>query len=881
MKAKENSIWLLPALCIWISLSAGLGFCTLDAEVVTIGEGDQLCHYPLDFGWESTLYECLYYPEELGFASATLDSLSFYNMFYSHPINGATKIWMGSTCRPGLSDGWIPANELSLVFDGTIDYPIGQNTITIPLPSPFTYSPGNLVLLVQRPYDSHWLPGVNGFWGQGRAQPRAREYYHNYHIDPSEPPAGTSTNVFPRTTFYFRRTSVNNDLACNGLSGHELPPAGIAANYQTCVFNNGSLPQSGYTVKLFNSDNQEIASLDGGTIQPLQAVYHTFSWTPTAAGTESLQARVFLPGDDIPSNDQSVELEITVLTEGLQAITIGGGDMQNRQPVDFSRPTSLWQCLYYPDELGFTNGTINSLAFYNRFTQPFPNEPLSIWMGSTYQTELSPDWIPSSQLNLVYNGTISFPAGQNRIMIPLQTPYNHYYGNLVVMLYRPFSNVFFDQPDYFRCQRGTQNRAQMLGSSSLIDPADPPFSGLITIFPKTTFIYSELSTVHDLMALSLSGNPMPSVGIASEYRITICNQGNTVQENFTVKLVNEDNTELGSVTINSLSPSHTQDITLNWTPDTAGYTNLYGKVILAADEVPENNTTPVFPVNVQAAGTLAITIGNGGSTGRMPLDMYFHASLFETIYPASELNITGEINSLQFYNDFINDIPNQATKIWMGETNWTDLASGWIPSPQMTPVFDGYLNFPAGENDILIPLQTPYQYAGANLVLMVQRPLEYNSYSSQDAFVTQNGPSMARSRLLSSDSINFDPAAPLVMGFTAMYPQTTFIFNTGSEISENTVPPALSALGMAHPNPFMDMVAIDLNLTKQAEVSVKIYNLKGQVVKSWQPNLYAAGRNTLSWDATNDAGAKVASGVYIWKVQSGSLTESCKVVVSK
>lgn len=103
----------------------------------------------------------------------------------------------------------------------------------------------------------------------------------------------------------------------------------------------------------------------------------------------------------------------------------------------------------------------------------------------------------------------------------------------------------------------------------------------------------------------------------------------------------------------------------------------------------------------------------------------------------------------------------------------------------------------------------------------------------------------------------------------------------GSAAEDNAIPPATFRLLNAYPNPFTNNMNIYLDMAKQAEVSVKIYNLKGQVVKSWQPNLYTAGRNTIGWDATSDNGNKVASGVYIWKVQSGNLTESCKVVVSK
>lgn len=876
-----QALWLGQTLCIWLTTIFGLCFSTLNADVVTIGSGSQISTIPLDFGFRSSLYECLYYPEELGFTSATLDSMSLYNIFYSHPANGATKIWMGSTSRPSLIEDWIPSSALTLVFDGVIDYPLGENTITIPLQTPYEHSPGNLVLMVQRPLDTHWYPGVNDFFCQAGTQQRARKFRLDGNIDPSEPPVGTLSTLFPRTTFYYRRYPVNNDLACIGLSGPDLPPAGVAANYQTCVFNNGLQSQSEYIVKLFNSENSEIASLAGGTIQPLQAVYHTFSWIPIADGTETLYTRVFLPGDEIPANDQSAQLEITVLPEGVQAITIGSGDMNNRQPLDFSRETSLWECIYYPDELGFNSGTITALAFYYRFTQSFSDEQITIWMGSSNLTEMNPDWIPSTQLNMLFDGTVSFPAGQNRIIIPLQTPFNHCFGNLVVMIYRPFNGQSINQPDYFRCQRGTQNRAQMLASSYAIDPADPPFSGILTIFPKTTFFHRELSIVHDLTAVSLSGNPMPSAGNSTPYQITIRNQGTSVQENFVVKLVNDAGIELGSVSVTALSPSHTQELTVYWTPDVPGNINIYGKVLLPDDEVPENNVTPAFPINVQAAGTVAITVGNGGATGRMPLDVYYRSSLFETVYPAAEINYAGDITKVQFYNSFVHDLPALPTKIWLGETTLANLSSGWIPSSQLTLVFEGAVDYPISANDILIPLETHYHYEGANLVLMVQRPMDADYYSSSNVFVTQNGQSTSRSRLVSSDTISYDPNDPPVLAPTAMYPKTTFIFNADSILAEEELPlPAPSWLGKAYPNPFSydKGTTISVSLKAGETGTLSIYNLAGRLVKRF---VLPSGFHNVSWNGTDKHELRCASGVYMYRLDSPCHKGSGKVVLLK
>lgn len=858
---------------------AGLFCAYLSADVVTVGAGDLRAHYPVYFSVESSLYQCLYYPEELGFASATIDSIAFYNEFTNSPANGSTQIWMGSTGLQHLADGMIPASQLTLVFDGVVDYPAGTNTITIPLQTPYTHTPGNLVLMVLRPWENHWYPGIHLFQCQSGVQPRARMLEQDSVIDLLEPPPGDITTVFPRTTFYYRSTPVNHDLACNRLSGPEMPSVGAPALYHAVVVNNGQMPESGYTLKLFDLQGLELASLDAGAIQPLQTAIHTFSWTPSAPGMQSLYAKVILPGDAIPANDQSSPLQITILPEGVHTITIGSGDMINRLPVDFSFPTSLCETMYYPDELGFASATITDIAFYSRFAEAQPTEPVSIWMGSTNLPDLSAGWIPSSGMTLVFTGTIDFPAGQNRIIIPLQTPFDHAFGNLVTLIFRPFSTTSF-QNNWFRCQNWPQPRTLMCSNSSAIDPADPPFGNLLGIFPKTTFFNSAFSVQNDLAAVSINGNPMPSVGAPSTYRILARNQGNMEQQNVQVLLIEEGGAVLGSVTIGSLVPSQTQECAIAWTPDSPGPTNLYGKVLSDGDAVPDNNLTSALAVAVQPYGYVAVTVGNGGSLDRMPVDMYYRASIFETIYLAADLNVTGEIASLQFYNSFIQDLPAKPTRIWLGETTLTNLQTQWIPSTQLTLVYDGNVNYLSGSNAILIPLQTRYAYGGANLVMMVQRPRDADSYNSQNKFVTQGAPSQFQSRLSSSDSVNFDPAEPPGQWFpSAMYPKTTFIFATGSDVSDpgNHTPPA-SLMGKASPNPFRQAsgTRIWVELASGETGTLRVYNIAGRLVRSFP---LSPGRQQIVWNGTDSRGEPCASGVYLYRLETPTRKQTARMVL--
>jgi len=462
-----------------------------------------------------------------------------------------------------------------------------------------------------------------------------------------------------------------------------------------------------------------------------------------------------------------------------EEVTIGAGDQTARVPMDFYWKNSLFECLYYPDELGFVSGTINALQFYNNFQTANPNGATKIWLGSTTMADLSGGWIPSTQLTLVYDGVVTYPSGANTINIQLSTPYMHTAGNLVMMVNRPMDTQYYSSSDNFLCQTGTQMRALKLYSdSTTYDPAAPAAATATGQFPKTTIFYTGQAITNDLGCLSITGNLTPSVGSATPYTITIKNNGSATQTNYQVKLMKQGDVEVGSVNGTSIASMQTMQYQIPWTPTATGPTFLYGKVVMTGDEIAQNNQTQNLNVVVQEAGIVAITVGGGGSTGRMPVDMYYKNSLFETVYLSTELNIGGLLTAIQFYNNFATNLPNMPTNIWVGETTQTDLAAGWIPSTQLTQVFNGSVNYPSGANNILITLTTPYPYGGGNLVVMVERPMDTQYYSSSDVFVTQTGTVPARTRNLYSDSTDYDPAAPATATPTGMFPKTTLMFIT-------------------------------------------------------------------------------------------------------
>ncbi|MDD4223870.1 MAG: carboxypeptidase regulatory-like domain-containing protein, partial [Candidatus Cloacimonetes bacterium] len=280
----------------------------------------------------------------------------------------------------------------------------------------------------------------------------------------------------------------------------------------------------------------------------------------------------------------------------------------------------------------------------------------------------------------------------------------------------------------------------------------------------------------DLSALNISGSTTPSVGMEASYQVEVQNTGTTTQQGtaYTVKLM-AGTTELASVPGVTLAPDESHVFAITWTPATPGPLALTGKAVLPNDAQPDNDETEALNISVMPAGVVAVTVGDGSAVEGRPLDFYYNNSLFQCLYFPDEIQMYGSITALSFYNNFVTDLPNEPTKIWLGQTDLNDLSGGWIlPTGNLTLVYDGNISYPSGENTVTIPLQTPFNYTSGNLVLYANRPMDDTHYNTNDNFRVQTVGS-SRARKLTSNTTNYDPLSPSAAGtLSAQFPMTTF-----------------------------------------------------------------------------------------------------------
>ena len=78
-------------------------------------------------------------------------------------------------------------------------------------------------------------------------------------------------------------------------------------------------------------------------------------------------------------------------------------------------------------------------------------------------------------------------------------------------------------------------------------------------------------------------------------------------------------------------------------------------------------------------------------------------------------------------------------------------------------------------------------------------------------------------------------------------------------------------LHKSNTNPFNPETTITYDLPEDAQVEPKIYNLLGQGIRSLVNEQKRAGSYSVAWDGTDSRGAKVASGIYVYKLEAGEV----------
>ncbi len=103
---------------------------------------------------------------------------------------------------------------------------------------------------------------------------------------------------------------------------------------------------------------------------------------------------------------------------------------------------------------------------------------------------------------------------------------------------------------------------------------------------------------------------------------------------------------------------------------------------------------------------------------------------------------------------------------------------------------------------------------------------------------------------------------------------------TNSDITDSDIPVASRySLAQNFPNPFNPNTTIRFEMKERAHVTLKVYNVAGQLVKTLVNGVRDVGPNQVTWKGLNNNGSPVASGVYFYKMETTNFSQTKKMIM--
>jgi hypothetical protein len=98
------------------------------------------------------------------------------------------------------------------------------------------------------------------------------------------------------------------------------------------------------------------------------------------------------------------------------------------------------------------------------------------------------------------------------------------------------------------------------------------------------------------------------------------------------------------------------------------------------------------------------------------------------------------------------------------------------------------------------------------------------------------------------------------------------------------VKPRRTELLPNYPNPFNPETWIPYRLSEEADVTVYIFDSRGQLIRTILVGRKSAGTyigksKAVHWDGKNDGGERIASGVYFYQLKAGRFSDTKKLAV--
>lgn len=212
--------------------------------------------------------------------------------------------------------------------------------------------------------------------------------------------------------------------------------------------------------------------------------------------------------------------------------------------------------------------------------------------------------------------------------------------------------------------------------------------------------------------------------------------------------------------------------------DTPSAPGTFAYTVKAVNTAGESGTDYTSASTLFADNQFDVTVYETASQDnygpRAPIAVNSRYSVSQAIYYPEDLRgAQGAVTDL-VYKSFLGASSRSANiRVYIAPTTLSDLADKWVAIDESTKVFEGSVEQPQGTSDMVLHLDTPYNYTGGNLIVTVVGAMETpGGYA--DRFWT--APTKDVKRTVTGDSYSAFELSNLPYGTTYEYvPMTRFI----------------------------------------------------------------------------------------------------------
>jgi hypothetical protein len=330
-------------------------------------------------------------------------------------------------------------------------------------------------------------------------------------------------------------------------------------------------------------------------------------------------------------------------------------------------------------------------------------------------------------------------------------------------------------------------------------------------------------------------------------------------------------TQTNSTTLN-LNAGAVDSVSFNWIPADSGNFNLAIVSALSNDEFRENDTVKTT-IHAFLPGTVSSCIGTGTTAVGYPFYTYYMDSRTDMLYTAAEIGTGGYgiIQSIGF--NVLTAYPQVMNGFTIKMQNTTAASITAFTSSGWTEVFSGTYSVP-GTGWQYIILTTPFNYDGTNLLVEICFNNSSYTTSSQVASTAKPNRVVHNHQDLPSGNGCTDITTP-GNGYVTLPNMCIWNVITGTP-KVNTSIPKVYSLEQNYPNPFNPSTVINYSIPKTSMVKISVFDILGREVMTLVNGTKQPGSYNVEFDASN-----LASGVYIYKLQSGDFTDTKKMLLIK